>query len=105
MARRGQYKHAGVLTEEFLRQKYLAERQSSVDIAAEVHIDDATIRNYLKRYRNQDSNVFVLPLSGRRENLLAFADMMYQGSTVSLPRKKAIFDSLRESDQLISCIA
>ena len=50
----------------------------------------------LKRYRNQDTNAHVLPLSGRKENLLAFADMIYQGSTVSLPRKKALFDSLRE---------
>jgi hypothetical protein len=50
----------------------------------------------IKRYHNQDSNAYVLPLSGRKENLLAFADMMYQGSTVSLPRKKAIFDLLRE---------
>jgi hypothetical protein len=49
-----------------------------------------------KRYRNQDSNAHVLPLSGRKENLLAFADLIYQGSTVSLPRKKALFDSLKE---------
>jgi hypothetical protein len=50
----------------------------------------------VKRYRNQDTNAHVLPLSGRKENLLAFADMIYEGSAVSLPRKKALFDSLRE---------
>lgn len=50
----------------------------------------------IKRYRNQDTNAHVLPLSGRKENLLAFADLIYQGSTVSLPRKKALFASLRE---------
>jgi hypothetical protein len=50
----------------------------------------------LKRYRNQDTNAHVLPLSGRKENLLAFADLIYQDSTVSLPRKKALFDSLRD---------
>jgi hypothetical protein len=50
----------------------------------------------VKRYRNQGSNAYVLPLSVIKYKLLAFADMMYQGSTVSLPRKKAIFVSLGE---------
>src|SRR6266567_4323157 len=54
----------------------------------------------LKRYRNQNSNAYVLPLSGRRENLLAFVDMIYQGSTVSLERKRLIFESLRPKEQL-----
>jgi hypothetical protein len=50
----------------------------------------------LKRYRNQDTHAHVLPLSGRKENLLAFADMIYSNSTVNLPRKKDLFDSLRD---------
>jgi LAGLIDADG DNA endonuclease family protein len=48
-----------------------------------------------KRYRNQGSNAHVLPLSGTRQNLLAFASLIYDGSTVALARKQAIFESLR----------
>ena len=48
-----------------------------------------------KRYRNQESNAYVLPLSGKHQNLLAFASLIYDGSTVALARKQAIFESLR----------
>lgn len=48
-----------------------------------------------KRYRNQSSNAYGLPLSGRRQNLLAFASLIYDGSTIALARKRAVFESLR----------
>ena len=45
----------------------------------------------LKIYRNQESNAFFQPVSTRRENLLAFADLIYTGQTVCLGRKRALF--------------
>lgn len=42
-------------------------------------------------YRNQQSRAFVLPLSGKRENVRAFAALLYQGSSVCLERKRTIF--------------
>lgn len=42
-------------------------------------------------YRNQKSNAFFLPVSGRRENLLAFSHLLYEGSTICLERKRQIF--------------
>lgn len=45
-------------------------------------------------YRNQQSNAFVLPLSSRRENLLAFVDLIYHDCTVCLGRKRALFREL-----------
>jgi len=48
----------------------------------------------LKIYRNQETNAFFLPLSTRRENLLAFADLLYKDCTVCLERKRAIFQEL-----------
>ncbi len=44
-----------------------------------------------KIYRNQETNAFFLPLSTRRENLLAFADLLYKDCTVCLERKRIIF--------------
>jgi DNA-binding CsgD family transcriptional regulator len=49
-----------------------------------------------KLYRNPNSNTNVLPLSTTRSNLLAFASLIYDGSTVALERKRAVFESLRE---------
>lgn len=49
-----------------------------------------------KLYRNQNSNTYVLPLSSIRSNLLAFAALMYEGSTIALARKRAIFELLSE---------
>lgn len=45
-------------------------------------------------YRNQPSNAFVLPLSSRRVNLLAFSDLIYRDCTVYLERKRAIFQEM-----------
>jgi LAGLIDADG-like domain len=42
-------------------------------------------------YRNQKSNAFVLPVSSRRENLLAFSNLLYHNCTICLERKRAIF--------------
>jgi len=50
-------------------------------------------------YRNQQSNAFFLPLSGRRENLLVFSEFLYTGSTVCLERKKEIFNDLERYHQ------
>jgi len=44
-----------------------------------------------KMYRNQKSNAFFLPLSGKRDNLRRFSDYLYAGSTCSLARKRTIF--------------
>jgi hypothetical protein len=48
----------------------------------------------LRIYRNQKSNAFFLPVSSRRENLLAFASVIYTGSTVCLERKRTIFQEM-----------
>lgn len=45
----------------------------------------------LKIYRNQKGNAFFLPVSTRRENLLAFANLIYTGQTVCLERKRTLF--------------
>ena len=52
-----------------------------------------------KIYRNQKSNTYVLPLSGTRSNLIAFAALMYEGSSVALERKRAVFETLREQSR------
>ena len=44
--------------------------------------------------RNQQSNAFHLPVSSRRENLLAFADLLYRDCTVCLERKRSIFQEM-----------
>lgn len=45
----------------------------------------------LRIYRNQKSNAFFLPVSTRRENLLAFANLIYSEQTVCLERKRTMF--------------
>lgn len=48
----------------------------------------------LKIYRNPNSNTYILSLSSARPNLLAFASLIYEGGTISLARKRAVFESL-----------
>lgn len=52
----------------------------------------------IKRYRNQKSNAFVLPLSGSRTNLINFADLIYTGATIFLQRKREVFDALEKRE-------
>lgn len=46
-------------------------------------------------WRNGTSNTNVLPLSSARENLVAFADLLYRGASVWLERKRTLFRELQ----------
>jgi intein/homing endonuclease len=47
-------------------------------------------------YRNQQSSAFILPISSRRENLLAFAELLYHDCTVCLERKRTVFREMED---------
>lgn len=49
----------------------------------------------VKQYQNQGTQAYVLPLSSKKNNLIKFADLIYQDCSVCLERKREVFDSLR----------
>lgn len=66
MAKLGHRKFAHVLTEDFLRQRYLEERQSTTSLSKELGIEVETVRNYLKRFQ--------IPLRTSKESRHKFVD-------------------------------
>jgi len=48
----------------------------------------------IKQYQNQGTQAYVLPLSGKKENLKKFASLIYQDCSICLERKREIFASL-----------
>lgn len=46
----------------------------------------------IKRYRNQRSNAYVLPLSGKRDNIRRFYDYIYAQPGDFLSRKRSVFE-------------
>lgn len=47
-----------------------------------------------KTFQNHPGNAFVLPLSGKKENLIAFANLIYHNQTICLERKQQVFNRL-----------
>jgi LAGLIDADG-like domain len=66
MAKLGSRKFAHVLTEDFLRQRYLQERQSTTSLSKELGIPVDSVRNYLKRFQ--------VPIRTSRESRHKFVD-------------------------------
>jgi hypothetical protein len=49
-----------------------------------------------KKYKNGETNAYVLPISGKIDNLLRFSSLLYSPGVVCLERKKVYFDALLE---------
>ena len=54
--------------------------------------------NTRKAYRNGQSNAYVLPLSSAKQNICAFATLIYKKASVFLERKRSKFDLLYQDE-------